>query len=964
MISKRNRRSGRPQEILRQFALNNSKGVDSSKAPTDFNTVSAAKNLIVNPDGSMSLRKPIVCIPPYADSKVTKHRLYKDDCVLIVQKMEDTSSFPYAICIQKDGVVQPIKVLYNDYTGQSVSKTVSDGVLTFIVPNGDAETFNLNTASIIGNCDVLLDFFTNLIDPSLYEPTVDRVPRYLQVYYADDDAVWTVEVKQPEVNTLTTAEGEIALNPNMTLDNPTAIRDTYDVSVPSIKGIVAYAATRISNNTVVPARKSPISHSKTYELKPTARLGGNDGSSVHTLVFEHTLVPVNSSLKTRAETRLTTFSESNPDILKINTHLSFELSPVYYAFKFEVSYTHDISYTTNSASEPETNWAKHSIKGSYEFTYTGTEISLRGYNSWTDSTNPLGAPVKAAKVTTTYTIKCTRNADTLPVPSRISDLTESVKPNRHRIVNAFKKDNTTPYVLKAFCNLPNSTGYYATWYKSTSPTSWEPVRNYNVEGLIKVRELDSNWKPNPYVDKDAPSSDDYVNRYYYPLVADSEQDLLFSRIDALAEDTSLKASYRFKIITVEQIEEGDPEYIESDKDAYRIHATIAQQDYTPVFKNDFEFFDVDFGNAVYGKKLYHKKSIYSYGSEKFLNNIFVSDIDSFITPLYNMIDLDTHEASQATCIVPWRDYLISATENAIYLHSKQSEGFLTKTVNTSIGIPEEDSKCCKSVLNGILFKSGPKIYQMYPNMYAGDDSTLNLTEISKPVEEYLESYEMSTYAPFAFSTDAEYILMLPASDYTLCLRYDYSSKLWTVCEYPIVAQYYEMLDLNDIRIFGKYNEFFSEFKFDSTATGTYGDTLPVSATENSIVPIKFEWDTGQKTDNISLTKQFVESKLMFATEDTLEYFPMQLTVHVDGDPHVTRLDLNSDAPFWKESDSKGVTNTLFRLSDASTTGVLRQLITRYSGKGRSVRHILTGTPTSNFRLYETYVRYKLLNVKR
>ena len=41
MISKRNKRSGRPQEVLRQFALNNSKGIDGTKAPTDINTVSS-----------------------------------------------------------------------------------------------------------------------------------------------------------------------------------------------------------------------------------------------------------------------------------------------------------------------------------------------------------------------------------------------------------------------------------------------------------------------------------------------------------------------------------------------------------------------------------------------------------------------------------------------------------------------------------------------------------------------------------------------------------------------------------------------------------------------------------------------------------------------------------------------------------------------------------------------------------
>lgn len=980
MISRRNRRPGRPQENIRQFALNNSKGVDSTKSPTDFNTISAAKNLIVNPDGSMSLRKPLGYVNgSHADFSVTKHRLYDGEHVLIVQHFEDGS---YALCIQKDGVAQAVKVTYTNYLGESVSKTVSDGILTFIIPNGSVELLNFSTASSLGNCDVVLDFFktndtVDIVDPTLYDDT-STLPRYLQIYYAENDAVWTVTVKQPEVNTLTTAEGEVALNPNMTLDNPTAIRDTYNSSVPSIKGIVAYTATRIVNNKVMPASKSPVSHSQAFELKPTAELNGDAGVLSRPLEFANTWVPANSTLKALAETRLATFSDSNPDILKVTTSLSFEVVPSYYKFEFNVKYVHDILYTTISATEPESNWTQLKVTGDERnFTYTGEEMNLGWKHIFVNTTDPIGFAVQAAKVTTTLEITCTRHADTLPVPSRVVDLTESVKRERHRIVNAFKENTSTPCILKAFCNLPKASGYYATWYKSTSPTEWSPIRNYDVQGLIKVRELASNWQPDKYVENDAPSSSDYVTRYYYPLTANSEQDSIYPRIDVLTGVTPSEAQYRFKIITVEQLKEGDPELKEGEtlsEDEYRVYATIAQQDFTPVFKNEFEFFDVDFGNAVYGKKFYNKKSIYSYGSEKFLNNIFVSDIDSFITPLYNIIDLDTYEASQATCIVPWRDYLVSATENAIYLHSRQSEGFLTKTVNTSIGIPEEDSRCCKAILNGILFKSGPKIYQMYPNMYSGDDSTLNLTEISKPVEDCLESYTVGEHAPFAFSTDSEYILMLPRESSTLCLRYDYSSKLWTVCTYPIVAQYYEMLNLNDIRIFGTTSEFFAEFKFDSESSGTvYGDSIPVAVVDESTqvtnivpktIPIEFEWDTGQKTDNISIAKQFVESKLIFATEDDLEYFPMELTVHVDGDPHITTLDVNSDAPFWKEGDSKGVANTAFRLGDTADTGVFRQLIVRYSGKGRSVRHILSGRPTSNFRLYETYVRYKTLNIKR
>jgi hypothetical protein len=442
-------------------------------------------------------------------------------------------------------------------------------------------------------------------------------------------------------------------------------------------------------------------------------------------------------------------------------------------------------------------------------------------------------------------------------------------------------------------------------------------------------------------------------------------------LDTVYYPEDAECEYRFKIISVEQLKDGDPELSEDESvplNEYRVYATVAQQDYTPLFKSIPELFNVEVGNAVYGKKLYYKKAIYSYGSDKFLNNILVSDIDSFITPLYNIIELDAHKASQATCLLPWRDYLVSATPNTIYLHTKVTDGFLTKAVNTSIGIPEEDSRCCKAILNGVLFKSGSKIYQMYPNLYSGDDSTLNVTEISKPVEDYLEDYTaQAQHLPFALSTDSEYILMLPRATDTLCLRYNYSSKFWTVCTYPIIALDYKIYSLDDVRIFGIHNDYSAEFKFDSdTLEGSYGDVLPTSLDNLScnIHPISFEWDTGQKTDSIAVTKQFVESKIMFSTVDDFENFPLELVIHVDGDPHVTVLDLNSDAPFWKIDASKGVANTAFRLGDTTSPGVFRQLIVRYSGKGKSIRHILTGTPASNFRLYETYVRYKTLNVKR
>ena len=159
-------------------------------------------------------------------------------------------------------------------------------------------------------------------------------------------------------------------------------------------------------------------------------------------------------------------------------------------------------------------------------------------------------------------------------------------------------------------------------------------------------------------------------------------------------------------------------------------------------------------------------------------------------------------------------------------------------------------------------------------------------------------------------------------------------------------------------------------------TNVYGDVLEVGLALNNtpekrlhveMSEIPFIWDTGQKTDSISDYRQFVESKFAFATLDEADSFPFTLHVAIDGDPHVTTIDVSTDAPFWKTAESKGVANTAFRLgNDSPATGAfntLRQLVVRYSGKGKSIRHIIEGESSHNFKLYETYVRYKNISGK-
>ena len=983
MISKRYKRPARPQENLRQFALNNSKGVDSTKAPTDFDTISRSNNLVVNPDGSLSLRKPIEYV------KNTSRRIGVKQYYLYdgVHKLE---VFNNSFKITKNEDTVPVKVKYINTAETEVVKEYPYSIDGLIIPNGDAEIVNLNSATIVGNCNVVLtELGADAVDLNLYDDvTVSdtgalklSLPRYLRIYYSDTEQAWIVQVQPPEINTISSAEGEISFNPNTTLDNMFALRDTYDVVVPSVKGILAYAPSKVDNGKIIYDPGIQIDFSRIGYAEGSAtgvmslanvQPGGAAQESDYWPVFSEADVSCGLSgeftwdhsnfnnLSTRLTVNVTQAGKTYSDNTVCNITVQ---GTVRYSYTFKDNPKEHI-WSTKTISSSKTIRA--------ELLENGVEVELSDFN------NSIPLVVYGIKADISVHVTCSiSKADTQDAWITVADITESNKSTRYRPVTFLKKDACRNVILKAFCNIPNIPNipdikYFANWFTSKDSINWEPLDTFERGDGVNVRQINPMWKPADNVE-DSEQVYDYVTYPYYPLNGVSQNDhaLLSTissenlRIDTvyatLPDDTLSNVSYRFSVIAVEQISDTDPEWATGISGAqYRVWATVSQQEYTPVFKSECEFLHSEFANSVNGKKLYSGKAIYSYGSEKFFNNIFVSDIDSFITPLYNVIDLDTYAASQATCLVPWRDYLVSATNNAIYLHTRTTDGFLTKTVNTSIGVSEQDSRCCKAVLNGILFKSGPKVYQLYPNLYSGDDSTLNLTEISRAVEDYLEEYTVGDDLPFAFSTESEYVLMLPNTKDTTCLRYDYSSKLWTVCTYPIVATDYKIVNIDDIRIFGKFGTSSAEFKFDSSVkTDVYGDIMP-----DGIVPIEFEWDTGQKTDNISIAKQFVESKIVFATEDLIEAFPMELTVAIDGDPHVTVLDVNSDAPFWKTDDSKGVLNTALRLGDSESSGVLRQLIVRYSGKGRSIRHILSGSPTSNFRLYETYVRYKTLNIKR
>lgn len=992
MISKRFPRHSSAQESLRQFALNCSKGVDETTPITDSDTVLYTKNLVRNPDGSVSIRKPIKQLPmKHVFEKI--YPLHEPEYYLGVVD-------GHLVGIFKGDDPVPVKVKATNYFNVELSvdcELINTALFT------ELEVLALNTTTVVG-CLVDFKLFRelfendpgNVLNPDLYDAPDSPHYRYVQIQYDTSVETWTLTIKTPEVNVLNISEGEVPLNPNLVLDNPYAIRDEYGASLPTVKSIVAYVPTKLDG-------KSPTVHT-VPETSVVYR--GFLSRQVETDTFEQFEDP--KSYPRRGEktiTLSTPVKNDAGDTINVQVKLFLEFAFVKYVttnYTFQYTLHSDVQLNvdvpiTDTSFKATVNREVYSRRLNSDYTYQERKDTFEMSDSGSDTTlslvynaplsNVAGSPILS--LFTTYLIKLELVVNNVAYTGNttVSDVTESVKGSRFRPVVAFSKD-AVPTILKAFCSAPSKdskTTFYGAWYRSSDGAHWNGIRVPRASEII-VRDLYNDYEYDPEDNSENAVKPQYASVYYYPLNAESEKDFIYLDNEHYRTDVAvfsamsdfLQYRYMFKIVSVVEISETlNPNEYDSELSGtqFLVDVEYGRAVYTPVVKDSFEFLDTFLGNGASGKKLYYKRSIYSYGNEKFENNILATDIDSFITPLYKIIDVDTVATPKVTTLTPWRDYLISATDRSVHLHQKLSEGYTTKVLTTSVGIPEADSKCCVSVLNSIIFKSHSKIYRMYPGAYSSDDTVLNITDISAPIESIL--YDIGeTENNFAFSTSTEYILMMPYENGTHCLRYDYADRVWTYCEYPVVFDSYRVNNLEDIRLYGyvdagyigkslikskKYVEFMFDYR--PSADEAYADIL-----ETGNVPINFEYDTGQKTDSISRTKQFVESKLVFATLDEKDSFPFTLQVAIDGDPHVTTKDVSTDAPFWKTDNSIGVVGTAFRLT-SSTEGAagifntLRQLVVRYSGKGKSIRHRIVGESVCNFKLYETYVRYKNLSGK-
>lgn len=579
---------------------------------------------------------------------------------------------------------------------------------------------------------------------------------------------------------------------------------------------------------------------------------------------------------------------------------------------------------------------------------------------------------------------------------RMFELTENPNVN---VLNTFAPDTfRTSTVFKAFCKIPRvESKIYLGWEYNRAGV-WYPVpaHRFNTTGNVRVNLLavlnEDAWDGD---ENNVTGNENSKFRIIHAieLFGEDAKDPIAIRPDVLPADAinyssslSFTKGPRIAAVRCCLLSKGSEVIKDGNTEVEYTRATVLDTrtfeiEYTSENRFDDSFEHLP--NAAAGSKLYYRKSIYSYGKD-WPAIAYRSHAGEVVAPFSNIIDVQVSSTGGINSIVPWRDHLIMCTPNTIILATRSGDGFLTKTVSTDVGVPELDANSVQSTLNGIVFKSGRKIYMAYPNLYAGDDTQLMLTEISRPIEHVLNDIDVRVddimYSMFE-SDSYTLILSLNSTSKTVCLKFDMSRRTWEVCVFPIrFIRFIRKVSgaVTAVDAYGVEYSLFEDPRTPSLSSDILGEAssayvdIVYDGTAFVSRPISFELDTGDKATDLTTVKQFVESKLMFATDDDAEAFPMRVTVVVDGDPHVSTVDVNTDAPFWKTQDSdgnysKGVAGSLFRLTTGEvgdspfgrqSSGILRQLSLRYSGKGRAIRHIVSGEAASNFKLYETYIKYK------
>jgi hypothetical protein len=230
--------------------------------------------MVVNLDGSLSLRKTVVCIRNFSEptrtdeyentSVVTTdvvgiYPLFDDNYTLVVRK-DDVPRYYFSI-FDAAGIPKSIRLCWRKWIDYSLKTELLNYTYGQYISNAvlDFRNISVNNTSTSTVCTgVYMDiansmFYSGEHSDLCYKPLYDLSysgpeggiykPRTLTITLSDDDTVdFDIIITTPDVNTLSTSD-TLQLDINLDLDNPYAIRDVYNTSAPTVNGIIAYVPT-------------------------------------------------------------------------------------------------------------------------------------------------------------------------------------------------------------------------------------------------------------------------------------------------------------------------------------------------------------------------------------------------------------------------------------------------------------------------------------------------------------------------------------------------------------------------------------------------------------------------------------------------------------------------------------------------------------------------------------------------
>ena len=139
MINRRTQCGGNAVERLHQSGFAAPKGVDETASVLDTTHIAHSNNMVVNLDGSLSLRKPVVCLrnfsePTYTDEKgvnqtvdasvIGIYSLFDDNYTLVVRK-DDMSRYYFSI-LDDVGVPKSVRLCWRKWVDYSLKTKLLD----------------------------------------------------------------------------------------------------------------------------------------------------------------------------------------------------------------------------------------------------------------------------------------------------------------------------------------------------------------------------------------------------------------------------------------------------------------------------------------------------------------------------------------------------------------------------------------------------------------------------------------------------------------------------------------------------------------------------------------------------------------------------------------------------------------------------------------------------------------------